>query len=45
MGPPYIRESAVPTKRPVPMTPPILDGHEKFTRRMKRGQTYLIMAM
>jgi hypothetical protein len=45
MGPPYISESAVPTKRPVPMTPPILDGGKKFTRRMKRSQTYLIIAM
>ena len=28
MGPPLAREPAVPRKRPVPMTPPILDANE-----------------
>jgi hypothetical protein len=36
MGPPYLREFAVPTKRPVPMTPPILDGGEKSAEERRK---------
>jgi hypothetical protein len=39
MGPPYIREFAVPTKRPVPMTPPILDGGENSPEERRKVNT------
>jgi hypothetical protein len=39
MGPPYIRAFAVPTNRPVPMTPPILDGGEKSEEEIRKVNT------
>jgi hypothetical protein len=36
MGPPCDKESAVPTKRPVPITPPILDGGENLSEERRK---------